>query len=124
MYSPSGTGKRKRRTLGLPVQLLQPLWLCLLWSPPHLTLNVSSNGRGESPSTGVQRFYSRRVAASPQGPGQALQSGPGSPMGGEEPCRAPPRRRRCSHLPGGSSTGLAEGWGGRWKGPQFLRMVS
>lgn len=26
--------------------------------------------------------------------------------------------------PGASSMGRAEGWGGRWPGPQFLRMVS
>ena len=44
--------------------------------------------------------------------------------GCQEPRPAPPGRRRCCHLPGGSSTRLVEGWSGCWMGPQFLRMVS
>lgn len=44
--------QKQEKNLGLPVQLLLQLWLWLLWSPPHLTPNVSSNGKRRVPSTG------------------------------------------------------------------------
>lgn len=106
----SGAGKRKR-TWGIPVQLLQPLWL--FWSRPHLTPSVSSNGRGEFLCTGYTETSLQEGCSPALRTQWALQSGPGAfPAGGG------------AVNPRGLLGGLAEGWGGHWTGPQFLRMVS
>lgn len=69
--------EKQEKNPGSPRPALVPRWL--LWSPPHLTLNVSSNGKRGVSSTRVSR-----------GPRQALLSEPGKPVGARSLARPLP----------------------------------
>lgn len=111
--APSGAGKRKR-TLGLPVQFLQPLWLCVLvLSSPDPKCQKPWK-RGVPMHQSTLSLHSRRGAARPEDPvGPAVRTR--APQGWPAAFSGP-SREVVLLTPGGSSMGWEKAEAGTGRG--------